>query len=87
MQQLKAYCHTNETLAALSAPLECHEVSFLASPSVLRELAAFFVRCADKFDEQGHAGEDHFHRRDDWKGWAEGQSTDVIAVVAKDGSS
>ena len=80
MQQLKAYCHTDNTIALRDAPLECREVSFLASPAALRELAGFLLRCADRFDVHLVDTPDHFHLRDEWKIWTSGESADVIAV-------
>lgn len=77
MNLLKAYCHSAETLESCSAPIECHEVSFQASPIALREIAAFLLRCADKLDENSKGGADHFHLQDEWKGWSE-DFTDVI---------
>jgi hypothetical protein len=81
MQQLKAYCHTNDTWNACSVPLECREVSFLASAPVLREIAAFLLRCADRVDESP-SGADHFHLRDECNGWEDSESPDVVVVIA-----
>ena len=85
MNLLKAYCHSAETIESGSAPIECHEVSFQASPTVLREIAAFLLRCADKFEENPTRGADHFHFLDEWKGKSETFTDVIVFPPALDG--
>jgi hypothetical protein len=81
MQKIKAYCHTSDTLELDAQPLECCEVSIIASPFVLREIAAFLLRSADKFEERLSDVPDHFHLRDEWVNWDESESVDLIVVA------
>lgn len=79
MELLKAYCHTDQTLESCDAPIECREIAIQASPYVLRQLADFLLRAADKFDENPDIGPDHFHFRDEWENW-NAECVDVVAV-------
>lgn len=55
--------------------------SIQASTYILKEIAAFLIRCADKFDKE-HAGEyEHFHLCDERVDWDE-ESTDSIVFMS-----
>ncbi len=81
MKKIKAYYHSIESINSSGAPIKCCEVSIQASTDALREIAAFLIRCADKFDKE-HADEyEHYHLCDEWVGWDE-ESTDIIVFAS-----
>jgi hypothetical protein len=85
MEFLKAYSHTEETSKSLRAPMQCSEVTFHASPVMLREIADFLIKCAET-SENGKVGTpDHFHLRDSLKGWTENYP-DVVVFKADMGA-
>ncbi len=79
MKKLKIYSHSHETSTSFSMPINCCEITFQTSPDILREIASFLIRCADKI-ESGQANEiDHFHLQDDWKNWQDDFADVIVA--------
>ena len=75
---LKAYCYLKDDLISTEGPLECAEVSFQATPDILRQLADFMIKCAEKI-EMSKGEMQHVHLQDEWKKWNQ-DYPDVIAV-------
>jgi hypothetical protein len=66
-----------ESISSGGGSIKCCEVSIQASADTLRDIAAFFILCADKFDKEQVGEYEHFHLCDEWMDWDE-ESTDII---------
>ena len=78
---LRVYCNINDASRSVQGPLACAEVTFYASPAMLRKIGEFLVQCANKFDIEPMESPDHIHFRDSWKVWNT-DYPDVIAMLA-----
>jgi hypothetical protein len=76
-QKFKAYCHLRNKI--ISEPMECSEISFLASPEILRQIADFLINAAQKIENASSPDELHFHIQDEYKSWAN-DLPDLIVV-------
>ena len=59
--------------------LEMREITFQASPEVLKAIAKFLNDSADKISENKESF-DHSHLQDEWKNWKE-EYPDVIVAT------
>ncbi len=66
MNQLRAYGYPRND-DVRESPLELSEVTFSASPELLRELAKFLEEAAAQIAD----GAQHVHLRDQWSDWQE----------------
>ena len=73
MNQLKAYGFPRND-DVCESPLELSEVTFSASPELLRELAKFLEEAATQIAD----GAQHVHLRDQWSGWQQGGADLIV---------
>jgi len=78
---MKAYGHIVKEIDRTGL-CELKDVSFKASPNVLRSMAALFLKGADLMDKNGKKFEG-LHLKDSWKQWRD-DYPDVIIVNEED---
>jgi len=72
---MKVFGYSKEKSGSL---LEMAEVSFLADPEQLRQVARLLLKAADQIEAGGKAF-DHLQLRDEWRGW-NANLPDVVVV-------
>ena len=63
-------------------PAALSEVTFVATPDVLRRIARHLLQAADELEKHPNPPFDHFHLQDEWDGWT-GEDVDVIVARPK----
>ena len=76
---MNVFCHVSKAAKLTRGPLPCAEVTFHATPEMLRSIGEFLIKSADDFETQRFKTVDHFHFRDSLPEW-KGDFADVIAM-------
>jgi len=78
--QVQAFGYAKDRWQDPDNPTELSEVTFVASPEILRCIARHLNEAADAIERHPGPREfDHVHLSSEWEGWSEG---DVDVIVA-----